>query len=53
MNSRLQNIHTRILCDMERRKETVEFVGNRKQKNVSSMEYTVCNMGRVEVICWV
>jgi hypothetical protein len=32
MNSRLQNVH--ILCNMERRKETVEFVGNRMRKNV-------------------
>ena len=30
MNSRWQNIY--ILCNMERRQETVEFVGNRMQK---------------------
>ena len=51
MNSRLQNIHT--LCNMERRKETVEFVGKRMQKNVSDVECTVCSMRRVEVIYWV
>jgi hypothetical protein len=38
---------------MERRMETVEFVGNRMQKKFRSVEYTVCNMGRVEVIYWV
>jgi hypothetical protein len=39
---------------MERRKkETVECVGNRMQTNVSSVEHTVYNVGRVEVIFWV
>jgi len=50
MNSSLQNIH--LLCNVERRKETVEFVGNNAKK-VSDVECTVCNMGRVEVIYWV
>ena len=51
MNSRLQNIH--ILCNMERRKETGICWKQKApppKKKVYSVEYTLCNMGRVNLL---